>query len=375
MKFIIFLVFAMLLCPLPISAANQFVKCVQEQLVVLGHNPGPIDGALGKRTRAALQKAVVDNPELDTLPRISNRYAVTWCRELAQGNFRTRSRMPFFDGMIVESDLVEESPIEQEIREQMRNLRIWYADRFGIRTASRPTIVIAQSGKSAIALGRKAGKQIGLRSIGSKSIRQKCDGPDDGTAGFAGPHIIYFCFTKLPNGGEVLSPEIARFLSIAIPHEYFHLVQYELAADKVARFYKKGSRPPAPHLRPSWLTEGSADYLAHLYTYRTVRRDAVIKWSFDVASGIKHKLRDIAKNRTLSNAEHYIVSMFAAHLLGERSGAGSVVKYWEKIGQGIKHDTAFEEAFGMTRKAFETEFEVLRSDYVKATDFIKRTSG
>jgi hypothetical protein len=366
------LVFAMFLCfaVSPASAGNQFVRCVQNQLVTLGHDPGPIDGSLGKRTRAALQKAVDEAPELKDLPRISNRFAVTWCRELADLGFRVRRHIPFYDGIVVKSDLPAGNKIEEHIVERLTALRIWYAQKYGFRTVSRPTIVIAQNGNSAVRLAKKAAKETGVKQLGEKFTRQKCKNPSNGQAAFAGQNILYFCLTNIGDEGSSLPRELLHFLVVAVPHEYFHFIQYELAADKVARFYRKGNRPPPLHLRPSWLVEGSADYFAYLYLSENHRFNYSVKWTFDKASPYKHSLRQISKSRTLSNTEHYAVSGLAARLLAGRNGPESLINYWEFIGLGLKHDVAFKKAFGMERKEFEKVFEKLRLDLKQSNQFV-----
>jgi hypothetical protein len=352
-------------------AANQFVRCVQEQLVSLGQDPGPIDGALGKRTRLALDKATAGKPKFETLPRISNRFAVTWCRALANEGFRTRSHIPFFDGVVVKSDLVEGSQIEAKILNDIRLLRIWYGQEFNIRTASRPIVVIAQSGKSAVSMAQQAAKDMGVRAIDAKSTQRKCKEATNGRTAFAGSHIIYFCLTNLKREGAYVPRELLWFLNFAVPHEYFHSVQRELAADKVTRYYRKGTRPPPEHLRPSWLVEGSADYLAQLYLYQKVPRSMIRSRVFDAAAPFDQTLKDIAKERRLTKSEHYSVSLLAAQLLGDKNGPESFIKYWEQIGYGVKHGTAFETAFGITRIAFEAEFETLRKDLSKINAYVR----
>jgi peptidoglycan hydrolase-like protein with peptidoglycan-binding domain len=47
--------------PAPMKLSKEAVVQLQEKLIELGYNPGPVDGIFGKRTAAALKKFQQDH--------------------------------------------------------------------------------------------------------------------------------------------------------------------------------------------------------------------------------------------------------------------------------------------------------------------------
>ena len=67
------------------ASADSAVSCVQEQLTALGHDPGPVDGAFGRKTAAAFGDLVKASPEAfasDDDPVLTALNADTWCASL-----------------------------------------------------------------------------------------------------------------------------------------------------------------------------------------------------------------------------------------------------------------------------------------------------
>ncbi len=62
------------------AAQNAGVLCVQEELTARGQDPGPLDGSMGARTRAA--SVAVAASEGLTLPALATANAETWCSAL-----------------------------------------------------------------------------------------------------------------------------------------------------------------------------------------------------------------------------------------------------------------------------------------------------
>ena len=69
---------ALMLTAGPVAAD---VVCVQSRLVALGYDPGPVDGQIGGRTRAAV--AAYAEAGQSSLPEFSDETSAQWCSELA----------------------------------------------------------------------------------------------------------------------------------------------------------------------------------------------------------------------------------------------------------------------------------------------------
>ena len=64
----------------PEATQEESVRCVQERVLALGQNPGPLDGLLGRRTSAAAS-AVASRYNID-VPALSGDTAAEWCAAL-----------------------------------------------------------------------------------------------------------------------------------------------------------------------------------------------------------------------------------------------------------------------------------------------------
>jgi hypothetical protein len=62
------------------ASADDNVLCVQQRLAARGLNPGPLDGELGARTRAAAQSAAA--AQRFALPTLTIATAGAWCQAL-----------------------------------------------------------------------------------------------------------------------------------------------------------------------------------------------------------------------------------------------------------------------------------------------------
>ena len=123
-----------------------------------------------------------------------------------------------------------------------------------------------------------------------------------------------------------------------LAHEYFHILQYELAGRLRERV-------------PGWLLEGTAMWAMHIVFDR---REPV----FDEVQAFTNEL-DLASRSDRYDYAHE-VGFAAVAMLVERAGAESIVKIWENLGlaaEAGEHWTAgFARAFDVSYPAFLTEF-------------------
>ncbi|MES0884900.1 peptidoglycan-binding domain-containing protein [Roseibium sp. SCP14] len=70
------------------GAAHADVACVQSELKSAGYNPGPVDGALGKRTVSASQQMGTDYGM--PLPTLDDASSAKWCTALKETNAAAR---------------------------------------------------------------------------------------------------------------------------------------------------------------------------------------------------------------------------------------------------------------------------------------------
>lgn len=139
-----------------------------------------------------------------------------------------------------------------------------------------------------------------------------------------------------------------------IAHESFHIVQRALGA------YRS---PPV-----AWMNEGSGHYIAavmlserQIYDYQTIRDGHVVE-----ALGLNELLGQLESQESFhsagnkATADEYSLAFLAVEFLTRdlpNHGVNGLVDYWKKIGQGIPHPLAFEQAFGKTTQNFYSEFE------------------
>ena len=123
-----------------------------------------------------------------------------------------------------------------------------------------------------------------------------------------------------------------------LAHEYFHILQYELAGRARGQV-------------PGWLVEGTAMWADHIvfdkpqpsFEYAQLGTD-----EFDLA--VRADPYDYAHS----------VGFAAVAILAERAGAGSIVEVWKHLSQSMQNDlhwtTAFARAFDVSYWAFLVEF-------------------
>ena len=262
--------------------------------------------------------------------------------------------------MVVESPpptwiFIGSIPVEHQkiLREEMEAVRGYFSERFSVE-ATGFTVVVAADHEEFHAVYREVvGHDIssGFEFYSPKGIQALA------------------WVMKSPSGGAVITlhymvptPENFDFLRHYIAHEYFHVLQGQLATG----FARLPNGEIAWHnewssFAPKWLVEGSADYADHAYTLtRTGRRSYKDRTSsyedieFFQNEGHSIKLADygVVDLSTIGCIPYldyllYPLGFLAFSRLAERVGENAYVNYWKIAGERPTWQQAFEETFGI----------------------------
>lgn len=169
---------------------------------------------------------------------------------------------------------------------------------------------------------------------------------------FASKNVVFI----FPFGSAFYRPDELFGFSKTVVHELWHTVQYTLDRNMYATgadgLFRDG---------PTWLREGSADFVAY---------SALVENGVDAAPLRSGPLRDLHNRYAATtlestaagqgNSAAYALGYLATELLVRNSGSGGLLAYWTKIGQGTAWPTAFQQAFGRTVEQFYGEFAAYR---------------
>ena len=137
-----------------------------------------------------------------------------------------------------------------------------------------------------------------------------------------------------------------------LTHELFHIVQYSLVGPR-----SKNCCPPnqISVIGPTWLVEGSAQYL--MYHYEQKRGVSNFSGWLNHVQGFRTSFKgSLASFETRSgmdaNNDSYELSALAVHKLISKAGMPALKTFWQELGKDRKWKTAFKTAFGTTSDEF-----------------------
>lgn len=350
--------------------SGEYVTCVQRQLADLGHDPGPVDGLMGRRTRAASQAFVEANTKadlLDRLPALTSRNALTWCRELGMAYSAAARFWPSAEKPRIK--VGDKTWRRIALASAHREAKLFFALRHSIRPASRVDIggsdnprVLARYTQELMALrGTRAGNNL-------KTAQRHCDDDGKDTGAYAHRDQILFCWPARETYDSNWSKANKRTFERLMVHEFMHHIQNELTNAKTLRSIRKGARSP---LGPEWLVEGSATVVELDFL---IGKSGKKPWLFLIqapAQASSLKLANMRSYGTVRNVEAYEVSLAATWLLAERVGREALIEYWRLVGIGNSWEEAFEASFGEPLDEFEARFQTLRSDLGEAIAYVE----
>ena len=151
-------------------------------------------------------------------------------------------------------------------------------------------------------------------------------------------------------------PGVGHVRSV-LAHEYFHIMQFELAG-------------PARHRTPGWLTEGTATWLGQGLLGRLPTVSDAQFWTTELNLATRFRPSDPA----------HALGVAALTILIERSGTDSVIDFWRNLaprkGVARSWQTAFRETFGLSSQEFyELFYEVRRPHFTVISGAIKRSGS
>ena len=360
---------------------NNYVRCLQEQLIQLGENPGPIDGVWGGKTKRAAIALRDRTPELRGNPYLTeaNRQtALSWCREVGIQFPDARPFMPSYPEIhfVFDKELLRAAPSptywHDKFTEYTNNVRKALWQTYGIERTSKIDVVIGEDPKQiARNLNRLTHKQ-GIDFIGlTRRVRERCTSA--ALSGAVFHHWMYICasegmFNAALNAAEM--EMVDRHLEHVLMHEYIHIFQSEYSLYMSRLNLDQSFEQIAG---PLWLMEGAAEVVAYDLTVETeMFRPVSIAISLYLSA--REHDQELTSLTFDTSAKDYLVAHFATYLLAARFGKGTVLDYWRLIGQGLRKEEAFETLFGMTVTAYETLFEDMRKDSSLFIPFAKGES-
>lgn len=340
-----------------ISAAkpHDLSLCVQEQLHILGYDPGPADGAIGPNTRSALAEFLAGKgasvERLSRLPRLTRASAVSWCREIGKAFLETRSTMPGWDQPEIHvapniANLKDPLMKSLVLRSRERLLRIT-----GVQPASDLDILVATNAEDIITLLKERFRDRGLRFDASipKHVKARCS-DKYAIAAAALRHQIYLCLHPDRAQDQNWLHRNSAKLQAVMVHEFVHHMQRDLSNDKTPHYVRKGQKNVRRRLGPGWMIEGTAQIFEReslaLSNRRMKRLNAFHLRNRVLSTGLK--MQDVMASDSVRDGEDYLISHFATKILAEKFGNDALVQYWQAVGDHGNWDKAFSKTYGMT---------------------------
>ena len=238
------------------------------------------------------------------------------------------------------------------LREEMEYVRTWFADQYGVE-ATGFTVLVGIDYEALASVSEGTGG-VDLSSV---SVPPGYNGPD---SPLPDPFV-----TTAKDGRSVMIIIYGRnpfdSLKHAIAHEYFHVLQNQLAP-----------RHPTSEVKPYWLVEGLAQYADYAYSQsRPGRRPFFDRYTpyEDLADAINLKgimtpselerLADLQYFRDGCNLHPiyvYAMAFAGSYFLIEQAEEDSYVQYWTLLNDRPSWQQAFEDAFGIGTEDFYKAF-------------------
>lgn len=351
------------------SFADEYVRCVQNQLTSLGYDTGGASGKLTGQTKAAAAGYIAKKGKV--LPTLTQRNALTWCRGLGDNHRKLRKLQPSARSAKVFIDKDPDGKRAELLAKALKKSRSFFVSKFKIYPASQIDIVGGDSQKAIIdnlikARNGRGDAVNGLRN----SLREHCSDKEK-FGGFEIRNQLVMCWPDSDLKQSAWVRKMNEVTGEVMVHEFAHHVQRELSNDKNYGLTRNLREHP---MGPAWLVEGVAVYAE--YQYYESRNEVRL---FN-ASVMQQKFNDpgfslskLHTGKQIRNADgSYTLSYLAAMILAERTSHKNLFKFWEYSGLGMSWEAAFRKAYGVGMREFERAFDTsLRSDNAALRAFIR----
>ena len=352
------------------------MKCVQNQLAALGYDPGPVDGAMGPRTRKAatrrLEKGTFLSP-YEPQP-LTRKTAFQWCRILAHTHpLNAKEFIPASKGPNIYAD---DPRMEEATLKAFNKMVRFMRSAYGVVLIAETDIIISVRPSQIVARANKAmGKRrFRLSNRQAAEQRARCNKTKRIVAS-AFPRVITICVgVDLYKNSADAPKDLERVLWPAMMHELFHKAQNELSGSEEVLTQRKIIEQKGPR----WLVEGCAVY----FEERLIERETLLfkeKRIFPYttqrivqrALSSPQKLNEIATRRGFQKSEKpYQVGHLACHLLGEKYGPLPIINLWRRTGRGETMEEAFKAEFGIEMDAFAKDFDERRFSIGRVFEYL-----
>ncbi len=358
------------------AAADDYVRCVQEQLAALGYSPGAADGDVGPKTRAAVQALRKQRDQalwLRAMPGIEAKSARKWCRYLPIFDAELQRFQPVSLATPVET-ISAAGDVAQDLVEDLLNDVVgFYERRYGLRLTRQPAVV---GGEESFGLAGMMRKHMTLRGwpvpfILNLDVAYFCR-LKGGAAGLTHYDVIALCWDDpvkqhATRFGRWARRERADIGSV-LAHEYMHHIQHVLTG---AKAISPGDTLEDLTIGPAWMTEGTASYVNLEYWLEnksSFRRKSIVEQQKEL-NGSDLTLNRLRFRGSIRDGESYKFSGLAVDLLVRRYGTQTLFDYWRAIGRGATWDMAFETTYGMRIADYARMFPELLRNSQAAQDF------
>ena len=339
--------------------ARDAALCLQNQLVAMGEDPGPVDGVVGARTRAAAGRVREAAPDetLAALPLPDRFSAVTWCRTLALTDNELDAHRP---GAAPPRIAVAGSVGQALVESAFDRVAAHFRDTYALVPVARYDIAVAADIDALVRQARDLPSDTSRRRQALRDWAGDGCGTGPGVTGVTFIDAMYFCWPPRTVSEETWTRMMRGHLEYVMAHEMMHVLQAELAelvAPLPARIAGESN------LGPNWLVEGAALVISDRYINPGwmesdgalgARQAWVMSLPGDAALGT------LRGHGSVSRDAAYPLAGLAVHVLVERHGTEALFDYWRRVGQTGDTVQAFEDTFGIGLAAFEPAFEAQR---------------
>lgn len=351
------------------SFADEYVRCVQNQLTSLGHDTGGASGTLTSQTKAAAAEYIAKKGKV--LPTLTQRTALTWCRGLGDKHRKLRKLQPSAQPAKVYIDKDPDGKRAALLAKALHKSRSFFVGKFKIYPASQIDIVGGDSQKAIIdnLIKARNGRGDVVKGL-HNALREHCSDKEK-FGGFEIRNQLVMCWPDSDLKQSAWVRKMNEVTGEVMVHEFAHHVQRELSNDKNARLTRNLREHP---MGPSWLVEGVAVFAEfQFYASRNEVRlfnASVMQQKYD---GPGHSLSKLHSGSQIRKAEDaYTLAYFATLILAERTSPRDLFKFWEYSGMGMSWDASFRKAYGIGLREFERAFDKsLRSDTAALRAFIR----
>jgi hypothetical protein len=191
----------------------------------------------------------------------------------------------------------------------------------------------------------------------------------------AGNGGLSYCLNKGRTQGYVVSSDVdfyannpGRDGSALLAHEYFHLVQMQMAGLEFMQSIKHGEKE-SEHLFPAWLEEGSANFVGFSVAAMALDatywegRPAMFTYIRPDPSNNRNQLRDYELRNGPGNDSPtypYIAGQVASEFIVASVGFQKFINIWLYFKETQNFEKSFEKAVGLSKEEFYEIFEKAR---------------